>query len=148
METAVTVALITLLGVLVAVLATHRLTLWRDRDTRRAMEARVFRKEFCSEIEQILRNNWSLQSDHIIKNALINQQQAVDVYSSFCKRPSHFKRAWNNYKAFCEAINYTNYAASSLYLETFKKEGQKPPVDPRPEFIKLVNRVLSFAQET
>jgi hypothetical protein len=141
--------LIALVGVLFTAFANHRLTLWRERNARRISAAVVFRKGFCASIEPLLRNEWNLQSDQTVKAALANQRQAVEDFSVFLGwERLRFNRAWHKYRAYSEALNYAEYSASGLYLETLKQQGLKRPPDPRQQFIKLANIVLSYAKET
>lgn len=148
-ETAITVALIGLAGALFVSFANHRLTYWRDRNGRRIAASATFQREFCAVIEPMLRNNWTLQADQSIKAALVSQQQAVENFCVFLSwNRARFIRAWNEYKTFCEALNYAEYAASGLYLDTLKREGRSRAPDPRPHFIKFANRVLSYAKDT
>lgn len=131
------------------VLANHRLSLWRERNAHRRAAAAVFRKEFCLSIEPVLRNEWTMQSDQMIKSALVKQQQAVEQFGCFLGwSRSRFYHAWKNFRSFSEAMNYTAYVASGFYPETLKQQGLKRPTDPRPRFMKLVNAVLSYASET
>lgn len=148
-ETPIITALIALVGALFVALASHRLSLWRERNTHRRAAAAVFRKEFCLGIEPVLRNEWTMQSDQMIKSALVKQQQAVEQFGFFLGwNRFRFYHAWQKFRSFSEEMNYTEYAASGLYLETLRQQGLKRPSDPRPRFMKLVNAVLSFARET
>lgn len=87
-----------------------------------------------------------MQSDQTIKSALANQRQAVEDFSIFLSwKRLRFNGAWQKYRAYSEALNYAEYAASGFYLETLKQQGLKRPPDPRQQFIKLANAVLSYA---
>ena len=104
-----------------------------------------FRSSFLAEIGGVANNNWDLDSVSAIKNAIPSQALVVSEFCGFLllKRAS-FVNAWEQYKAYCNGIDYEQYRLSHFYPTM----GEGPLPHPKEEFMVHLNRVLSYAKQT
>ena len=126
-------------------LAVHRLALYRQKESARAVAANKLVSVFTSELSSIypVCSKWPENIDSFLKNKFPILQSAIESYKPFVKNKKGFIKAWDLYRLgkdgrIIDKQVYHQYMGFQI--------NDEPVVDPEKCIIENIDRILAYAK--